>query len=179
MGSSGDGSNQPGQPPDRASAEDSFRHGEDHLRRAIAVTPALIHSGLPDGYLDFFNQTWLKYAGVSMGELQGWAWTAVIHPQDVEEIVNKWRASVASGDPFLREARLRRADGQYRWFSIINVPTRDDADRIVRWFGTGHDIEERKQRGDRLQLLVDSTPVHLQSARPDGSLDFFNKRWLE
>jgi PAS domain S-box-containing protein len=114
-----------GNPPDRASAEDSFRHGEDHLRRAIDVTPALIHSGLPDGHLDFFNQTWLKYAGVSMGELQGWAWTAMIHPQDLEGIVNKWRASVASGEPFSREARLRRADREYRWFSIVNVPMRE------------------------------------------------------
>jgi PAS domain-containing protein len=94
-----------------------------------------------------------------MGELQGWALMTLIHPEDLEGIVKKWRASVASGDPFLREARLRRADGQYRWFSIVNVPMRDEADRIVRWFGAGHDMEERKQREDRLLLLVDSTPV--------------------
>ncbi len=75
MGSSGDGSNQPAQASDRANAEDVFRQGEDYLRRAIDVTPALIHIGLPDDYLDFLNQTWLKYAGVSMGELRGWAWT--------------------------------------------------------------------------------------------------------
>jgi hypothetical protein len=75
MGSSGDGSNQPAQASDRANAEDVFRQGEDYLRRAIDVTPALIHTGLPDDYLDFLNQTWLKYAGVSMGELRGWAWT--------------------------------------------------------------------------------------------------------
>src|ERR1035437_8400801 len=74
-GSSGDGSNQPAQASDRANAEDVFRQGEDYLRRAIDVTPALIHTGLPDDYLDFLNQTWLKYAGVSMGELRGWAWT--------------------------------------------------------------------------------------------------------
>jgi PAS domain-containing protein len=75
--------------------------------------------------------------------------------------------------------RVRRADGQYRWFSIRNASLRDQTDRIVRWYGTGHDVEDRKEREDRLQLLVDSTPVHLQSARPDGNLDFFNKRWLE
>ncbi len=80
MGSNGGGSNQPGQ----ASPEDPFRQDEGHLRSAIDTTPALINTGLPDGYLDFFNQTWLKYGGVSMGELQGWAWTAMIHPQDLE-----------------------------------------------------------------------------------------------
>jgi hypothetical protein len=77
MGSSGDGSSQPTQAADRANVEDSFRQGEDYLRRAIDVTPALIHTGLPDSYLNFLNQPWLKQAGVSMGELPGWAGTVV------------------------------------------------------------------------------------------------------
>jgi hypothetical protein len=77
MGSRGDGSSQPTQASDRANMEDIFRPGEDYLRGAIDVTPALIHTGLPDSYLNFLNQPWLKQAGVSMGELRGWAWTVV------------------------------------------------------------------------------------------------------
>jgi PAS domain-containing protein len=68
------------------------------LRLVIDSAPALIHTALPDGYLDFFNEAWLKYVGLSLQELQGWAWTAVIHPEDVEAILHKWRASLASGD---------------------------------------------------------------------------------
>ena len=77
MGSSGDGSSQPTQAADRTNVEDIFRQGEDCLRRAIDVTPALIHTGLPASYLKFLNQPWLKQAGISMGELRGWAWTVV------------------------------------------------------------------------------------------------------
>src|ERR1700740_187916 len=96
MASTSYGSNRLGQAPD--------------LWLAIDSAPALIHTGRPDGYLDFFNQTWLKYLGRSLEDMQGWKWTASIYPDDVEGIVEKWRASLASGEPFLHEARVRRAD---------------------------------------------------------------------
>src|SRR6202051_652284 len=68
------------------------------LRLVIDSAPALIHTALPDGYLDFFNETWLKYVGLCLQDLQGWRWTAVIHAEDVEGIVVKWRASLATGE---------------------------------------------------------------------------------
>src|SRR3954469_23442479 len=76
----------------------------------IDSVPALIHTARPDGYLDYFNQRWLDYVGVPMQALLGWMWTAAIHPEDVEAIVNKWRSSIATDAPFLDEARVRRAD---------------------------------------------------------------------
>ena len=85
-----------------------------NLQLLIDSAPALIHSGLPDGYLDFFNQTWPNYVGASMEELKGWKWTDRIHPEDVAAMVEKWRAAIATGDPFEHEARVRRADGEYR-----------------------------------------------------------------
>src|SRR5215471_15764664 len=85
------------------------------LQLLIDSAPGLIHTSLPDGYLDFFNQTWLKYVGRSLEDLQGWKWTKCIHPDDVEGILQKWRESLATGEPFLHEARVRRADGEYRW----------------------------------------------------------------
>ena len=62
--------------------------------------PSLIHTGRPDGHLDFFNQTWLRYVGRSLEDLQGWKWTAFIHPEDVEGIVEKWRASLGQRRTF-------------------------------------------------------------------------------
>jgi PAS domain S-box-containing protein len=91
-------------------------------RTVIDTAPALIHTGLPDGSLDFFNQRWLEYFGVRLEEIQGWRWITVIHPEDVEGMVAKWRAALASGEPFEAEARVRRADGQYRWFLHRKVP---------------------------------------------------------
>src|SRR3954451_126936 len=82
-----------------------------HLLSIIDSVPSLIHTARPDGYLDYFNQHWLDYLGLPMEGLLGWKWTAAIHPEDVEAIVTSWRSSISTGEPFLHEARVRRADG--------------------------------------------------------------------
>ena len=111
----------------------------------VDSAPSLIHTSGPDGYLDFFNQTWLRYVGRSLEDLQGWNWTAFIHPEDVEGIVGKWRASLASGEPFLYEARVLRADGEYRWMLHHKMAIRDECGQIVKWYGSSIDIEDRKR----------------------------------
>jgi len=116
-----------------------------HLLGLIDSIPALIHTARPDGYLDYFNQFWLDYVGLPPEDMLGWKWTAVIHHEDLEAIVNKWRSSLASGEPFLHEARVRRADGNYRWMLHRKVPVRDEAGGIAKWYGSSIDIDERKQ----------------------------------
>ena len=135
---------------DRKQAEDELRRSEDHLRLVLDTTPALIHTGRPDGYLDYFNQRWLEYVGRPLEELQGWGWTGSIHPDDVEGIVNEWRARLASGEPFQYEARVRQADGEYRWMLHRKVPLRDENGNIVKWHGSSLDIEDRKQAEEAL-----------------------------
>ena len=130
---------------ERQRAEDALRRSEERLRFVLDTTPAMIHSGRPDGYLDYFNQRWLEYVGLSLEDLQGWGWTKVIHPEDLEGIVENWRASLASGKPFLHEARVRRADGEYRWMLHHKVPRRDEHGHIVKWHGASVDIEDRKR----------------------------------
>jgi PAS domain S-box-containing protein len=121
------------------------------LQLLVHSAPTLIHTGRPDGYLDFFNQTWLRYVGQSLEDLQDWKWTAFIHPEDVEGIVEKWRASLASGEPFLHEARVLRADGEYRWMLHHKVAGRDGHGEIVKWYGSSIDIEARKQAEEQLR----------------------------
>src|SRR5258706_1246249 len=111
----------------------------------VDSVPSLIHTSRPDGYLDFFNQTWLTFVGRSLEDLQGWKWTAFIHPEDVEGIVEKWRASLANGEAFLHEARVLRADGEYRWMLHHKVAVRDGCGQIVKWHGSSVDIEDRKR----------------------------------
>ena len=118
---------------------------EDPLQLVIDTTPALIHTALPDGSLDFFNRRWLEYVGLSLEEIQGWKWTASIHPEDVEQFVEKWRVSVESGEPFEAESRVRRADGEYRWFLHRKVPLRDDVGTIVKWYGSSIEVEDGKR----------------------------------
>ncbi|MGO9519327.1 MAG: PAS domain-containing protein, partial [Candidatus Korobacteraceae bacterium] len=121
------------------------------FRLLIDSAPALIHTSLPDGYLDFFNQGWLDYVGRSLEDLLGWRWTEYIHPEDVEGIVQQWRASLASGEPFLHETRVRRADGGYRWMLHHKVAVRDEYGNIVKWHGSSIDIEDRKRAEEQLR----------------------------
>jgi PAS domain S-box-containing protein len=121
------------------------------LQLLVDSAPSLIHTGGPDGYLDFFNQTWLRYVGCSLEDLQGWKWTAFIHPEDVEGIVEKWRASLVSGEPFLHEARVLRAGGEYRWMLHHKVAMRGECGQIVKWYGSSIDIEDRKRAEEQLR----------------------------
>jgi PAS domain S-box-containing protein len=106
--------------------------------------PALIHTARPDGYLDYFNKRWLEYLGVTLDKVAGWNWTAFIHPDDLDGILTKWRASLASGEIFEHETRVRWANGDYRWMFHRKVPLRDANGNIVKWYGSSMDIEERK-----------------------------------
>jgi PAS domain S-box-containing protein len=136
---------------ERKRAEDALRRSEDRLRLVIDTVPALIHTGLPDGQLDFFNQRWLDFVGLSLEDLSGWKWTAAIHPEDVAAMVERWRAALATGEPYEHEARVRRADGEYRCMVHREVPLRDERGNIVKWYASSIDIEDRKRAEDALR----------------------------
>jgi PAS domain S-box-containing protein len=112
---------------------------------------ALIHTSRPDGFLDYFNKPWLEYLGATLEQVSGWNWTAFIHPEDVERIVARWLACLASGEIFEYETRVRRANGEYRWMFHRKVPLRDERGNIVKWYGSSLDIEERKTAEDQLR----------------------------
>src|SRR6266853_4488355 len=127
-----------------SSGDNSRLASASDLHLIIDSAPALIHTARPDGHIDFFNRTWLEYVGLSPEDFLGWKWTAAIHPDDLDGILEKWRASLASGEAFLHETRVRRADGQYRWMLHHKVALRDESGKIVKWYGSSLDIEERK-----------------------------------
>jgi formate hydrogenlyase transcriptional activator len=157
--------------------------GSRHLLDIIDSIPSLIHTGRPDGYLDYFNRQWLEYFGLPLEDLLGWKWTVVVHPDDVEGIVNRWRLSLASGEPFLYEARVRRADGNYRWMLHRKVAARDEAGDISKWYGSSIDIEERKlaedeirEREAELRQILDLTPQHHAVLGPLGGPPLYANR---
>jgi PAS domain S-box-containing protein len=118
---------------------------EDAVRLILDTTPALIHTGRPDGFLDYFNRGWLQFLGRSLQEVRGWRWTDSVHPEDVVGLLRKWRASLTSGEPLEAEARVRRADGAYRLLLHRKVPLLDERGTIVKWYGSTVDIEDRKR----------------------------------
>jgi PAS domain S-box-containing protein len=118
---------------------------EVKYRVRIDAIPTMAWCSLPDGSVEFFNQRWHDYTGVSFEKARGWGWKTVIHPDDLETVMDKWRALLASGQPGEIEARLRRFDGEYRWFLARAEPVRDNLGEIVNWYGADTDIEDRKR----------------------------------
>jgi PAS domain S-box-containing protein len=164
---------------ERERAEEGVRRSEDRLRLVIDTIPHQIWSGPPDGSLDFCNAQWLSYMGFTQEEAQGKGWQRMLHPDDRERVLTAWEESVAKGTPYEQEERHRAADGQYRWFLSRGVPLRNSEGRIVRWYGTNTDIEDRKEAEDRLRLVIDTLPALVWSKLPDGSADFLNQRFRE
>jgi PAS domain S-box-containing protein len=132
----------------------SLREAErarDELRLAIDTIPALVWTTFPDGSSDFNNQRWLEYTGLSREQAKDWGYTAALHPEDYERLLPEWAAGFRTGEAIVDEARLRRADGEYRWFMHRVVPLRDDRGTIVKWYGTSTDIEDQRRSVDKLR----------------------------
>jgi PAS domain S-box-containing protein len=118
---------------------------KDELRQAIDTIPGFVWSALPDGTVDFLNQRWCDYTGVSVPDASGTGWLSAIHPEDRPEWVDHWRSLLNGREPGGFEARLRRSDGTFRWFLIRAVPVCDESGRVVKWYGQNTDIEDRKR----------------------------------
>jgi PAS domain S-box-containing protein len=131
-------------------SEDALRKSEDSLRMVIDTIPVMAWSLLPDGAVDFLNQRWLDYTGLSLKQYLEEPMRPM-HPEDIPRVMEKWLAVMAASEPYEDEMRLRRADGEYRWFLIRTVPLRDEQGNIVKWYGTSTDIEDRKQAEDTLR----------------------------
>src|SRR5580700_4494870 len=115
------------------------------LRLITDTTPAMISSCLPDGSTDFFNRRWLEYLNLPLEEIRGWRWTSVIHPEDLDDLVNKWRSSLATGEPVEVEARSRRSDGEHRRLIHRAVPLHNEHGKVVRWYVSSIDVEDRRR----------------------------------
>jgi PAS domain S-box-containing protein len=129
---------------DSERAESLVRAARIDLRATIDMLPTLHWRCLPDGSAEFLNQTWLDYTGYSMEQGCGWGWTSAIHPDDLPAQMKTWTGLLISGQPGEAESRLRRRDGQYRWFLFQARPMRDETGQIVLWCGTSIDIDDRK-----------------------------------
>jgi PAS domain S-box-containing protein len=150
---------------------------EQRLRLIIDTIPTIVWRKLPDGSADFLNRNFREYTGLSLEHGLGWGWMNAFHPED--RLKEEWQAAFAGGKPFEKEARLRRADGQYRWFLIRAVPLLDEQRNIVRWYGTTSDIDDLKRAEDRARLMIDTMPTMAWTIRPDGIVDFVNQRSLD
>ncbi len=131
-------------------AFNELKKSEDRLRLVIDTIPTLVWRAGPEGVPDFLNQPALDYTGLSLDQTET-GWPRAFHPEDKKGMLQKWSAIRESGMRGGLEARLRRFDGEYRWFLFQAEPLHDEAGNIVKWYGSSTDIEDRKRAEEELR----------------------------
>jgi PAS domain S-box-containing protein len=143
---------------ERKCAEDTLRESEAQLaeaRRELQATidkiPALVASLWPNGERDFVNLTWQRFTGISQEEARGTTQMIPVHPDHRGLGASHWQRCLETGEPFEQEEQLLRVDGQYRWHWVRREPARDENGKVIKWYGIGFDIEDRKRAEDALR----------------------------
>ena len=125
---------------------DTVHRNRQQLEVVIETIPAMAWIALPDGTRIFANRHWREYTGLSTEATAGSGWQAAIHPEDIDTYLAKRGASLASGEQYEVETRIRRAvDGEYRWFLVRAVPLQGERGNVLQWYGIATDIEDRKR----------------------------------
>ena len=139
---------------DRVTAEAALHESEERFRTLADNIPTLCWMARPDGYIFWYNSRWYEYTGTSAADQEGWGWRAVHDPKTLPVVLERWKRSIATGEPFEMTFPLRGADGTLRPFLTRVVPMKDEHGKVVRWFGTNTDVTAQRQHEDQLQLLV-------------------------
>jgi len=142
---------------------------EDRIQLVLDTVPVTIWTTRPDGRCDFASQRWLDYTGMTLEQALGYGWTQAVHPDDIEQSLTKWRGALPELKPFEAEIRIRRFDGQYRWFLSRAFPLRDRSGHLLGWVGNDIDIHDRRQVEERLRR----SEAYLQEAQRLGHIGCF------
>jgi PAS domain S-box-containing protein len=118
---------------------------QERYRNLANAIPQIVWIARPNGMIDFFNQQWFSYTGLSFEQSEGWGWRKVIHPEDLPYYLDRWEETLKIGIPFEIHGRLKRADGVYRWHLVRALPERDRHDQTIAWLGTSTDIDDQKR----------------------------------
>jgi len=127
------------------------KRAEDRTRLIIDTVPAQLWTETPEGVVDFVNRRWMDYSGMTLEQAVGSGWNRMVHPDDIERVLSKWRTLISEGKPREIESRLRRSDGTYRWFLSRVCPLIDRSGRILGWYGSDTDIHDRKEAEETLR----------------------------
>ena len=138
---------------DLLSQPNALREHDFQFTSIADVMPQIIWSTLPDGHHDYYNRGWYEFTGVPEGSTDGEGWNGMFHPDDQSLAWDKWNHSLATGDPYEIEYRLRHHSGEYRWTLGRAAPLRNEAGEIVRWIGTCTDIDEGKRQAEENEIL--------------------------
>jgi PAS domain S-box-containing protein len=156
------------------------------LRNVIDTVPSFLWTSLPDGSKEYLNKRWYEYTGLPLEQGNGWGWKVVVQPDDLDRLLREWLALVETRKPGELEIRIRRYDGEYRWFLIRVVPQLDAEGNVVRWFGSNTDIEDRKRAEKKLlederelRRITDAIPQAIVVQDPSGHPLYSNQATLD
>jgi PAS domain S-box-containing protein len=151
---------------ERRLAEEALRESEQKFRVLADAIPQLAWTARADGFLEWYNRRWYEYTGTTPQQMEGWGWQSVHDPQALPMVMERWKASIASGEPFEMVFPLRGADGRFRSFLTRVQPLKDAQGRVTQWFGTNTDVDQIKRAEDalreseqRMQLATEATEV--------------------
>ena len=163
---------------DRKRAEQALRQSEEQFRTLADAIPQLCWTSDPEGYLTWYNRRWYEYTGTTPEQMEGWGWQMVHDPEVLPAVMDQWKESIATGEPFEMEFPLRGADGKYRTFLTRVLPFRDSSGRILKWFGTNTDISELKRAetellrlNKALKALSDSSQAIIRARDESGYMN--------
>lgn len=139
---------------ERKRIEQQLREAAERFRFMAESIPQKIFTAGPGGELDYFNQQWMQFTGLTLAELQRGGWARFVHEDDVADNIRRWEASVAKAEPFQIEHRIRRYDGLYRWHLTRALAFRDAEGRVQIWIGSDTDIDDQKREEERLERTV-------------------------
>jgi two-component system sensor histidine kinase/response regulator len=160
---------------------------EKRFRNLADAMPQIVWTATPDGELDYYNQRWFDYTGMTLEQTQGWGWKPVLHPEDLDQCVALWSNSLRTGENYEVEYRFKRAsDGSYRWHLGRAAAVRDDEGRIIKWYGTCTDIDDQKRaeaallrsQGE-LEASVQLRTLELATANAGLTLEIVGRKRIE
>jgi len=130
---------------DRALAIAQLEKSEQNYRFLAESIPEIVWTAAPDGAVDYYNQHWYQFTGLTREQSEGWAWQKALHPDDVDNCITQWKRSIETGDPLDVECRFRQADGDYCYHIRRAVAQKGEHGEVLKWFGTCTDIDRQKQ----------------------------------
>lgn len=150
---------------DRKRAEDSLRQSELQFRTLAEAIPQLCWMANPDGWIFWYNRRWYDYTGTTPDEMEGWGWRSLHDPEALPSVLERWKKSIETGEPFEMVFPLRRADGSFGSFLTRVMPLKDSDGKVLRWFGTNTDVTELRDTQEALRASEERLRIAYRAAR--------------
>jgi PAS domain S-box-containing protein len=171
---------------DKKKAEEDLKKSEARFRTMADNIPNLAWMANADGWIYWYNKKWYDFTGTTAAQMEGWGWQSVHDPKQLPAVLDKWKKSIETGEPFEMVFPLRSAAGKFRQFLTRVLPMRNSEGKIYQWFGSNTDITDQKEAEGalkesemRFRTMAESSDILIAISDATGNAIYFNKAWNE